>query len=83
MEEGVLINVDSEFDLANIKAAAGKVGKIARVLIRINPDVDPQVTEPVAPHPLICAFYVAEGGADQICVSTCVIGTREGWISRC
>lgn len=40
---GVLINIDSEFDLENIKAAAGKVGKAARVLIRINPDVDPQV----------------------------------------
>ncbi|KAI3436301.1 hypothetical protein D9Q98_002354 [Chlorella vulgaris] len=43
VEHGVLINVDSEFDLANIQAAAAKVGKIARVLIRINPDVDPQV----------------------------------------
>ncbi|KAL4459044.1 hypothetical protein ABPG75_013909 [Micractinium tetrahymenae] len=43
VENGVLINVDSEFDLANIQAAAAKVGKKARVLIRINPDVDPQV----------------------------------------
>jgi len=43
VEHGVLINVDSEFDLANIQAAAAKVGKRARVLIRINPDVDPQV----------------------------------------
>ncbi|PSC73006.1 diaminopimelate decarboxylase chloroplastic-like [Micractinium conductrix] len=43
VESGCLINVDSEFDLANIQAAAAKVGKKARVLIRINPDVDPQV----------------------------------------
>lgn len=32
-----------EFDLANIKAAAAKVGKAARILLRINPNVDPQV----------------------------------------
>ncbi|KAK9794634.1 hypothetical protein WJX73_003820 [Symbiochloris irregularis] len=43
VEEGVLVNVDSEFDLENIAAAASAVGKPARVLIRINPDVDPQV----------------------------------------
>lgn len=43
VEHGVLINIDSEFDLENIKAAAANVGKAARVLIRINPDVDPQV----------------------------------------
>lgn len=42
-EKGVLINVDSEFDLENIKAAAKKAGKQAKVLLRINPDVDPQV----------------------------------------
>lgn len=43
VDNGVLVNCDSEFDLANIQAAAAKVGKKARVLIRINPDVDPQV----------------------------------------
>lgn len=43
VEHGVLINIDSEFDLENIKVAASVVGKPARVLIRINPDVDPEV----------------------------------------
>lgn len=47
VETGVLINVDSEFDFANIIAAAKKVGKKASVMLRINPDVDPQV------HPYI------------------------------
>mmetsp|Transcript_13770 Transcript_13770/g.29655 ORF Transcript_13770/g.29655 Transcript_13770/m.29655 type:complete len:479 (-) Transcript_13770:780-2216(-) len=42
-ELGVLINVDSEFDFENIKAAAKKVGKKVHVMLRINPDVDPQV----------------------------------------
>lgn len=52
MEQGCLINIDSEFDFHNIKAASEKVGKTARVLLRINPDVDPQV------HP-----YVSTGMA--------------------
>ncbi|BDA44624.1 Diaminopimelate decarboxylase [Coccomyxa sp. Obi] len=41
--KGALINVDSEFDLENIAAAAKAVDRTARILIRINPDVDPQV----------------------------------------
>lgn len=43
IEKGALINVDSEFDLENIAEAAKAVDKAARILIRINPDVDPQV----------------------------------------
>lgn len=43
VELGVLVNIDSEFDLENIRQAAKNVGKAARVLIRINPDVDPEV----------------------------------------
>ena len=42
-EEGVFVNVDSEFDLDNIVAAARIAGKKVNVLLRINPDVDPQV----------------------------------------
>ncbi|KIY98180.1 diaminopimelate decarboxylase [Monoraphidium neglectum] len=42
-EAGCLVNVDSEFDFANIAAAAKKVNKRVKVLLRINPDVDPQV----------------------------------------
>ena len=47
---GVMVNVDSEFDLRNIQAAAARVGARVNVLLRINPDVDPRV------HP-----YVATG----------------------
>ena len=42
-EHGVMINIDSEFDLAHVREAAREVGKVANVLIRINPDVDPEV----------------------------------------
>ncbi|KAK4562661.1 hypothetical protein RGQ29_005239 [Quercus rubra] len=53
-EAGVFVNVDSEFDLENIVAAARIAGKKVNVLLRINPDVDPQV------HP-----YVATGNKNS------------------
>ena len=42
-EAGVFVNVDSEFDLENIVAAARIAGKKVNVLLWINPEVDPQV----------------------------------------
>ncbi len=42
-EHGVMINVDSEFDLIHIRQAAKAADKTIDVLIRINPDVDPEV----------------------------------------
>lgn len=53
-KEGVFVNIDSEFDLENIVIAARVAGKAVRVLLRINPDVDPQV------HP-----YVATGNKNS------------------
>ncbi|KAJ1376071.1 PLP-binding barrel [Sesbania bispinosa] len=53
-QEGVFINIDSEFDLENIVEAARIAGKRVNVLLRINPDVDPQV------HP-----YVATGNKNS------------------
>eukprot|EP01018_Ginkgo_biloba_P007435 Gb_31298 [translate_table: standard] len=53
-QEGVLVNVDSEFDLENIVDAARIAKKKVQVLLRINPDVDPQV------HP-----YVATGNKNS------------------
>ena len=43
IEHGVLINIDSEFDLAHIQQTTKHLNKPADVLIRINPDVDPGV----------------------------------------
>lgn len=42
-EHGVLINIDSEFDYENIRNAAIKMDKRIKVLLRLNPDIDPQV----------------------------------------
>ncbi|CAI5498818.1 unnamed protein product [Closterium sp. Naga37s-1] len=47
-EHGCLINIDSEFDLEHVTAAATATGKVVNVLLRINPDVDPQVHAYVA-----------------------------------
>jgi len=54
VEQGVMINIDSEFDMSHIEKTASEAGKPARVTIRINPDVDPEV------HP-----YVATGIRDS------------------
>lgn len=43
VEHGVLINIDSEFDLVHIQQTVKRLNKPANVLIRINPDVDPEV----------------------------------------
>ncbi|KAL9331966.1 hypothetical protein ACSQ67_001576 [Phaseolus vulgaris] len=53
-QAGVFVNIDSEFDLENIVEAAKRAGKKVNVLLRINPDVDPQV------HP-----YVATGNKNS------------------
>ena len=40
VKSGVLINIDSEFDLEHIIKAAKQTGTKARALLRINPDID-------------------------------------------
>lgn len=40
---GVLINIDSEFDLDHIIAAGKRENMRAKCMLRINPDVDPKV----------------------------------------
>ncbi|XP_064603368.1 uncharacterized protein LOC135468845 [Liolophura sinensis] len=47
VEKGCLINVDSEFGLYHTVKVCNDLGKSARVLLRINPDIDPDV------HPYI------------------------------
>ena len=43
VQNEVLINIDSEFDLRHIQQTAKQLDIPANVLIRINPDVDPEV----------------------------------------
>jgi diaminopimelate decarboxylase len=47
VESGIMVNIDSEFDLDHIQRVTESVGKRADVLLRINPDIDPNV------HPYI------------------------------
>lgn len=54
VEHEVLINIDSEFDLRHIQQTAKQLDIPANVLIRINPDVNPEV------HP-----YISTGMKDS------------------
>ncbi len=54
VEHDVLINIDSEFDLQHIQQTAQNLNKPTNVLLRINPDVDPEV------HP-----YISTGMKDS------------------
>lgn len=45
---GALLSIDSEFDLAHLAQRAAALSKSARVLLRVNPNINPQV------HPYIC-----------------------------
>jgi len=47
VELGVLINIDSEFDLAHLSSVTNDLGKDASVLVRLNPDIDADV------HPFV------------------------------
>jgi len=43
LEQGIMMfNVESEAELSNINRIAGKMGKVAPVALRLNPDVDPK-----------------------------------------
>lgn len=68
-KHGVLVNIDSEFDLENIAAAGRAAGKPVRVLIRINPDVDPQARR------MPCSWTDCIEGWDDGCATplTCCI----------
>jgi diaminopimelate decarboxylase len=54
VENGIMVNIDSEFDLEHIILAAQQNCKKARTILRINPDIDPKV------HP-----YVSTGLASS------------------
>ncbi len=54
VQHGVTVNIDSEFDLEHIAQAAREADKSVDVLLRVNPDIRPDV------HP-----YVATGMRDS------------------
>ncbi|XP_025105184.1 diaminopimelate decarboxylase 1, chloroplastic-like [Pomacea canaliculata] len=48
VKEGVLLNVDSEFDLQQLLKVCQELGLKARVLLRLNLDIDPMVHQYVS-----------------------------------
>jgi len=63
---GVLISVDSEFDLEQITARAAALGTTAQLLLRVNPDIDPQVHPYISTGLLDSKFGFAEAAVEQL-----------------
>jgi diaminopimelate decarboxylase len=61
IQNNVLINIDSEFDLQHIITASGIQRKRARTLLRINPDIDPQVHQYVSTGLASSKFGIQNG----------------------
>ena len=81
--EGVLVNIDSEFDFANIAAAAKKLDKPVNVLLRINPDVDPKARPRAHRCSLVRWLALARALAGNCahclsCTSKCVMRSKRG-----
>ncbi|KAL0329020.1 UNVERIFIED_CONTAM: Diaminopimelate decarboxylase 1, chloroplastic [Sesamum radiatum] len=74
-EAGVFVNIDSEFDLENIVASAKIVGKKVNALLRINPDVDPQVRDLVISRNL---NLIIEPGRSVIANTCCFVNRVTG-----
>jgi diaminopimelate decarboxylase len=66
VEAGVRLNVDSEFDLTHIEAAASVVGHTAELLVRINPDIDPKVHPYVSTGVRISKFGIRREELDGL-----------------
>lgn len=61
-EKEVFVNIDSEFDLENIIDASRVAGKKVNVLLRINPDVDPQVSTVQTVQILLTSIFFLQKG---------------------
>jgi diaminopimelate decarboxylase len=63
---GVLISVDSEFDLEQITARAAALGTTAQLLLRVNPDIDPHVHPYISTGLLDSKFGFAEAAVERL-----------------
>ena len=61
-----LLSIDSEFDLAHVQARATARGQTARVLLRVNPNIDPQVHPYISTGLLESKFGMAEASIERL-----------------
>jgi len=66
VRRGVFINIDSEFDLRHINQVTQELGKSAKVLLRINPDIDPEVHPYISTGLLTSKFGINPGSIPTI-----------------
>jgi diaminopimelate decarboxylase len=66
LQAGILLSVDSEFDLEQIISRATALGVTARLLLRVNPDIDPQVHPYISTGLLDSKFGFAEGAVERL-----------------
>lgn len=63
---GTLISADSEFDLDHLSQRAQALGRRARVLLRVNPDIDPQVHPYISTGLLDSKFGLPESAIEAL-----------------
>ncbi len=61
-----LVSIDSEFDLQHVQARAVARGQTARVLLRVNPNIDPQVHPYISTGLLESKFGMAEASIERL-----------------
>ena len=66
LRAGILLSVDSEFDLEQISSQAAALGVTARLLLRVNPDIDPQVHPYISTGLLDSKFGFAESAIERL-----------------
>jgi len=66
LRAGILLSVDSEFDLEQIHSRAMALGVTARLLLRVNPDIDPQVHPYISTGLLDSKFGFAESALERL-----------------
>ncbi len=66
LRAGILLSVDSEFDLDQINSRATALGMTARLLLRVNPDIDPQVHPYISTGLLDSKFGFAEAAIERL-----------------
>lgn len=66
LQAGIILSVDSEFDLEQIAARATAHRTTAKLLLRVNPDIDPQVHPYISTGLLDSKFGFSEAAVERV-----------------
>lgn len=80
---GALLSIDSEFDLAHVQARAVALAQRAMVLLRVNPNIDPQVHPYISTGLLESKFGMAEATIERLLPTlSALLGQPHGVVVR-